>query len=102
VAWIDVDGEPVYLPLTVGVRQAGDAPFLIMRAPTAVVQAAYEICLEGHGCGAQQAWAKDVEAGSRLELKLPQGSSAQRAVIKITVLGPGGRVIGDVLHLFIP
>lgn len=102
VAWRNRNGEPIYIPVVAGAPQAGDAPLLVMRAPAAVVQAAYEICVEGQACSLQQAWAKDLEAGSRLELKLPRSSSMRYAAIKITVLGPGGKVIGDVLHLLIP
>jgi hypothetical protein len=102
VAWEKRNGGPVYLPVVAGVPEPSDAPVLVMRAPTAVVQAAYEICLEGQVCGPQQAWAKDLEAGSRLELRLPRGLSASQAALKITVLGPGGKVMGDVLQLLIP
>lgn len=102
VAWINRNGSPVYLPVVTGNGEATDAPLLVMRAPTAIVQAAYEICIKDQGCGPQQAWARDLEAGSRLELKLPKGTSTQQVAIKITVLGPGGRVMGDVLHLVIP
>lgn len=102
VAWSNRDGKPVYLPVMAGAPEATDAPLLVMRAPTAIVQAAYEICVEDQTCGPQQEWAKDLEAGSRLELKLPKGPSVRQAAVKITVLGPGGRVIGDVLHLLIP
>jgi len=90
------------VPVVAGVREDADAPLLVMRAPTAVVQAAYEICIEGQVCGPQQLWAKDLEAGSRLELKLPKGPLVRQATVKITVLGPGGRVAGEVLHLLIP
>jgi hypothetical protein len=102
VAWNNRNGRPVYVPTVAGVPEAADAPLLVMRAPKAVVQAAYEICVEGQACGPQQAWAKDLEAGSRLELKLPKGPTARQAAVKITVLGPGGRVLGDVLQLLIP
>jgi hypothetical protein len=102
VAWSNRNGGAVYLPVVAGVPDAADEPLLILRAPTAVVQAAYEICVEGQACGSQQAWAKDLEAGSRLELKLPKGPPARQVAVKITVLGPGGKVMGDVLHLVIP
>ena len=102
VAWINRNGRPVYLPVVAGVPEAADAPLLVMRAPTAIVLAAYELCEEGKACGPQQAWSKDLEAGSRLELKLPKGPPARRAAVKITVLGPGGKVMGDVLQLQIP
>lgn len=102
VAWSNRDGRPVYSPVVAGAPESADAPQLVLRAPTAIVQAAYELCVQGLPCGAQQAWAKDLEAGSRLELKLPKGPPAQQVAIKVTVLGPGGKVMGDVLHLFIP
>ena len=102
VAWRNVNGRQVYLPVVAGVREAADAPLLVMRTPTAVVQAAYEICIEGQACGSQQAWGKDLEAGSQLELRLPKGPPGGQAAVKVTVLGPGGRVIGAVLHLLIP
>ena len=102
VAWSYRNGGQVYLPVVAGVPEASDVPVLVMRAPTAVVQAAYEICLEGQLCGSQQMWANDLEAGSRLELKLPKGPPTRNAAVKITVLGPGGKVMGDVLQLLIP
>lgn len=102
VAWHSRNGRAVYVPVVAGGAEASDATLLVMRAPTAIVRAAYEICVEDHPCGPQQVWAKDLEAGSRLELRLPIGPSVRQATVKIVVLGPGGRVVGDVLHLLIP
>ena len=102
VAWINRNGSTLYLPVAVGAPEAGDSPVMVMRAPTAVVQAAYEICIQGQPCGPQELWARDLEAGSQLELKLPKGPSLRQAAVKITVVGPGNRTLGDVLQMQIP
>ncbi len=102
VAWTNRNGGTVYLPVVAGLADPGDAPLLVMRAPQAIVQAAYELCLEGQPCGPQQPWAKDLQEGSRIELNLPRGPSPGQVSIKITVLGPGGKVAGDVLQLLVP
>lgn len=102
VAWTERNGKSMYVPLLMRDRQASEAPLLVMRAPTAVVLAAYQICLEGHACGSQHRWANNLPAGSRLELRLPRGSAAQIAQLKLTIQAPGGAVIGAVFQLFIP
>jgi len=102
VAWINRNGGTIYLPVAVGVPEAGDSPMLVMRAPTAVVQAAYEICIQGQPCGRQEVWKRDLEAGSQLELKLPKGESVRQATVKITVMAPGNRILADVLKIQIP
>lgn len=102
VAWTMLNGRTLYTPVVAGAPDPADVPILVLRAPTAVVQAAYEICSDAGDCGPQQAWARDLEAGSRLELKLPRGPSARQTTVKITVLAPGGRIIGDVVRLLAP
>lgn len=101
-AWSSLEGIAVYFPVVAGVPQPSDAPLLVFRAPTAVVQAAYEICVHGQACGPQQPWARDLKAGSLLELKLPKGPTARQVAFKVTVLGPGGKIDGDVFQLLIP
>lgn len=102
LAWSYRNGRPIYLPVVAGVPETADAPILVFRTPMSVVQSAYEICIEGRDCSPQQEWASNLAEGSRLELKLSKGPAERNAQVKITVLGPGGRVLGQVVDVVIP
>lgn len=102
VAWTMRNGRPVYFPVAVGSKQAGDVPILVMRAPIAVVQAAYQICEESGTCAKQMKWAANVEAGSRLQLKLPTATAPRQVTVKFTIVGPGSSELGEVVQVQIP
>lgn len=99
LAWHTHTGRPIYVPIVASDQVSTDRPILILRAATPVVEAAYQMCSSQSNCKPQQKWAKDIEAGSRLELEIPADFSATQAIIKITVLGPDNALEGFVLHL---
>lgn len=100
LAWKNQGGDKVFVPLDAGAAAADRAKaVLVLRAPIPVVQAAYEICDEASACTPQKLLAQQAPAGALLSVELPQGPKPRRLSVRVTVLGPGNDLSGQVVQV---
>jgi hypothetical protein len=94
-----------YIPVSAGTApERADAALLVLRASTALVQAARQVCTGNGGCGPMEPIPGSVNlmSGGSIEIRLPVTDSIQELSIKLVTVGPGNSMDGDVIDAVIP
>ena len=103
LAWTGSDADRVLTPIEAGAPQNPTIPaILVLRTPNPVIQATMQTCEVGGACDASKPIGDNLPEGSLIEVTLPRAGAVQDLEVKVTALGPGRSISGQVVKIRIP